>query len=53
MPVRNGGRKSLKGKPIRFRSVDNLITEIKEVIEHYPFIKTLNFDDDMLFLNRS
>jgi radical SAM superfamily enzyme YgiQ (UPF0313 family) len=41
-----------EGKPTRFRSVDNLIAEIKEVIGHYPFITTLIFDDDILFLKR-
>jgi radical SAM superfamily enzyme YgiQ (UPF0313 family) len=41
-----------KGKPVRFRSVDNVIAEIKEVVEHYQFIKTLIFDDDILFLKR-
>lgn len=39
-----------EGKTIRFRSVDNVISEIKEVIAHYPFIRTVNFDDDILFL---
>jgi anaerobic magnesium-protoporphyrin IX monomethyl ester cyclase len=41
-----------KGKPIRFRSVDSIIAEIKEVVEHYPFLHTVNFDDDILFLRR-
>ena len=41
-----------EGKPIRFRSVDNVIAEIKEVLEHYHFIKIVNFDDDILFLKR-
>jgi radical SAM superfamily enzyme YgiQ (UPF0313 family) len=41
-----------EGKPIRFRSVDNIIAEIKEVLEHYHFIKIVNFDDDILFLKR-
>ena len=39
-------------KSIRFRSVDKVIAEIKDVLDHYPFIKTLNFDDDILFLNK-
>ena len=39
-----------EGKPIRFRNVDNLIAEIKEVITNYPSIRTLIFDDDILFL---
>jgi radical SAM superfamily enzyme YgiQ (UPF0313 family) len=42
-----------KGKPIRFRSVDNVITEIKEVINKYPSIRSLIFDDDILFLKKS
>ncbi|MHA2282348.1 MAG: radical SAM protein [Promethearchaeota archaeon] len=42
-----------EGKPVRFRSVDNVIAEIKEVLKNYPFIKSLIFDDDILFLNRS
>jgi len=41
-----------EGKKIRFRSVDNVISEIKEVIRNYPFIRTVNFDDDILFLTR-
>ncbi|KPJ68686.1 hypothetical protein AMJ44_05740 [candidate division WOR-1 bacterium DG_54_3] len=41
-----------EGKPIRFRSVDNLIAEIKQVVTEYPFINGLVFDDDILFLNR-
>ncbi len=39
-------------KSVRFRSVDNVMGEIKEVLKHHPFIKTLVFDDDILFLNR-
>ncbi len=42
-----------EGKPIRFRSVDNVIAEIKQVLKDYPFIKSLVFDDDILFLNRN
>jgi len=41
-----------EGKPVRFRSVDNLLREIKQVREQYPFINTLIFDDDILFLYR-
>jgi radical SAM superfamily enzyme YgiQ (UPF0313 family) len=41
-----------KGKPVRFRSVDSLIGEIKDVLEHYPFIHTVHFHDDILFLKR-
>jgi radical SAM superfamily enzyme YgiQ (UPF0313 family) len=39
-------------KSIHFRSVDKVIAEIKDVLDHYPFIRTLNFDDDILFLNK-
>ncbi len=41
-----------EGKKIRFRSVDNVIAEIKKVIKNYPFIRTVNFDDDILFLTQ-
>lgn len=41
-----------EGKPIRFRGVDNVLAEIREVIGRYPFIKALAFDDDILFMNR-
>ena len=37
---------------IRYRSVDHVLTEIKQVIQQYPFITRLIFDDDILFLNR-
>jgi radical SAM superfamily enzyme YgiQ (UPF0313 family) len=41
------------GKAIRFRSVDNVIAEIKQVVEEYPSINGLVFDDDILFLKRN
>ena len=41
-----------QGKAIRFRSVDSVIAEMKEALEHYPFIRMLQFDDDILFLRR-
>jgi radical SAM superfamily enzyme YgiQ (UPF0313 family) len=41
-----------EGKPIRFRSVDNVIAEIRHVVREHPFITTLAFDDDILFLHR-
>ncbi|MHC4245109.1 MAG: hypothetical protein ACYSU4_22095 [Planctomycetota bacterium] len=41
-----------KDKPIRFRSVDNDIAEIKQTVEAYPFINSLVFDDDIFFLYR-
>jgi radical SAM superfamily enzyme YgiQ (UPF0313 family) len=42
----------MENRPVRFRSVDNVIDEIRQVLKNYPFIKTLVFDDDILFLNR-
>ncbi len=41
-----------EGKPIRFRSVDSIIAEMKKLIKCYPFLKMLNFDDDILFMRR-
>lgn len=41
-----------EGKATRFRSVDNIIAEIKQVLQDYPFIKIVNFDDDILFLKK-
>lgn len=41
-----------EGKPIRFKSVDYFIAEIKQGLKDYPFIKRIIFDDDILFLNR-
>ncbi|MEW6606569.1 MAG: radical SAM protein [bacterium] len=38
------------GGYVRFRSVNNVIQEIQQVLEDYPFIKSLHFDDDILFL---
>jgi len=40
------------GRSVRFRSVDNLLGEIRAVTRQYPFIRALVFDDDILFLNR-
>ncbi len=41
-----------EGKPVRFRSVDNLLREIKQVLQASPFIRKLNFDDDILLLEK-
>ncbi len=41
-----------KGNLVRFRSVDNVIAEIRQVVKRYPFIKALIFEDDILFHNR-
>ena len=40
-------------KPVRFRSVDNIIAEIRQALRPFPSINRLVFDDDILFLNRS
>ncbi len=40
-----------KGLRVRWRSVDNLIKEIKEVIQKYP-TKVVYFQDDTFILNR-
>lgn len=40
------------GEYVRFKSVDNVIAEIKQVLEEYPFIKYLHFDDDLFFLRK-
>jgi radical SAM superfamily enzyme YgiQ (UPF0313 family) len=40
-------------KTVRFRSVDSIIAEIKQVLSDYPFIKMIIFHDDILFLKKS
>lgn len=42
-----------EGKAIRFRSVDNVMAEIKALLERYPFIRSLTFDDDILFVKKT
>ncbi|GAX59190.1 Fe-S oxidoreductase [Candidatus Scalindua japonica] len=37
---------------LRFRSVDNVIKEMKQVVQDYPFIKYMHFDDDILPMNK-
>jgi len=37
-------------KPIRKRSVDNIIMELKEVKKNLPFVNIILFDDDAFFL---
>ena len=37
---------------VRFRSVDNVIAEIKELLAQYPFLKSIHFDDDILPLRK-
>ena len=39
-------------KPVRKRSVDNVLREIKQVVQAHPFIERIAFDDDILFLNK-
>ena len=36
---------------VRFRSINNAISEIKQILNDFPFIKAIHFDDDILFLN--
>jgi len=40
------------GKPVRFRSVPLVIAELRQVLEHYPFVQRFVFDDDILPLRR-
>ncbi len=37
-------------KPIRKRSVDNIILELKQIKKNIPFVKKILFDDDAFFL---
>ncbi len=37
---------------VRFRSVTNVIEEIKQTVRDHPFIKFLHFDDDILPINK-
>jgi radical SAM superfamily enzyme YgiQ (UPF0313 family) len=39
-------------KTVRFRSVDSIIEEIKQVLNDHPFIEQINFHDDILFLRK-
>jgi radical SAM superfamily enzyme YgiQ (UPF0313 family) len=39
-------------KSVRFRSVDNVIAEIKQVLYDYPYFSTIIFHDDILFLKK-
>jgi len=41
-----------KGKYVRFRSVDNIISEIEKVVNDYPGIEYIAFHDDILPLQR-
>lgn len=36
---------------MRFRSVDNVIAEIKDMLKRYPFIRSIQFDDDLPFVS--
>jgi radical SAM superfamily enzyme YgiQ (UPF0313 family) len=38
------------GAYVRFRSVDNVIAEIQEIVQRYPFVRLLQFDDDLPFV---
>ena len=37
---------------VRFRSVDNIVNEIKKVVAQYDFVTALHFDDDLFFLKQ-
>ena len=39
-------------KSARFRSPAGVIGEIREIRERFPFVQSLNFDDDILFLRK-
>jgi len=41
-----------KIKHVKFRSVDNAIGELKQILKEFPFIKAIHFDDDILFLDK-
>jgi len=47
-----GLKKSFRGlgRYVRYRSVANVLAEIKELAQHYP-VKTLNFQDDVFTLD--
>ena len=38
---------------VRFRSVPNVINELKQILTRYPFIRKFAFDDDILPLNKA
>ncbi len=38
---------------LRFRSVDNVIREMKQTIQDLPFIRLIHFDDDILPIRRT
>jgi len=44
-------KKLNKGQYLRFRSVDNVIAEVKETIKKYPQITSIEFYDDTFTLN--
>ena len=41
-----------KGKFVRLRSVKNVLTEIEQLVCHYPGIKVINFYDETFTLNK-
>ncbi len=44
--------KAQKGKYVRFKSVGYIIAEIKRTLEKYPFFNIIQFNDDILPLNK-
>ncbi len=37
---------------VRFRSVDNVINELRQILDRYPFIRSFAFEDDILPLKK-
>lgn len=47
-------KKLYKGQPyIRFRSVDNVMAELEEMLNKYDFIHCISVDDDLPFIKKS
>ncbi len=41
-----------KGKYVRFRTINNVVNEIQEIIKLYAFINSIFFADDLIWLNK-
>ena len=44
-------RKMFKGKHIRYRSIDNVVEEAKQLVKNYPSTKFIFFEDDEFVTN--